>query len=350
MLAQLALELEHPANGFGFLLGAGGVEPVAAAQHGFLDLAGDDGADFAEVFADGFHLEGGTHEEFQIAFQVADLAGDTGGVEAVADEVMDMHLVRLLAVAIHPAVALLHAVGVPGNLEVDQLGTVVLQVDAFGGGIGGEQDADRGFLGVGLEGGLDRLALIVGHAAVDHLQPAVLGEAFAGQQVEQPFLGGAVFGEDDDALVVPLAAGAQGLLEPVDQGLGLAVGALAGLGGVFAELLEQGLFFGGDWRQGLADGADDLAGFGFVFVVVGVIVGEILDVAVRLCWRTFVPPTVAMCFSRVMPKAAGEENRRFLSSLRTNSAAMRSPSEVACFRRSSEYCCRAWWAWRSSSV
>ena len=211
---------------------------------------GDDGANLAEVFADGFHLEGGTHEEFEIAFQIADLAGGTGGVEAAADEVVDMHLVGLLTVAIHAAIALLHAVGVPGNLEVDQAGAVVLQVDAFGGGIGGEQDAHRGFLGVGLEGGLDRFALVVRHAAVDHHQPAVRGEALAGQQVEQPFLGGAVFGEDDDALFVPLAAGAQGLFQPVDEGLGLAVGALAGLGGVFAELLAAGLFL----RRRLATG------------------------------------------------------------------------------------------------
>ena len=119
-------------------------------------------------------------------------------------------------------------------------------------------------------------------------------------------------------------------LQPVDQGLGLAIGALAGLGGEFAELPEQRLFLSGDGRQGLADGADDLAGLGFVFLVVGVVVGEILDVAASAVLAALRPPTVAMCFSSVMPKAAGEEKRRFLSSFRTNSAAMRSPSVAAC--------------------
>ena len=125
---------------------------------------------------------------------------------------------------------------------------MVLQVDTFGGRIGGEQNAHGRFLGVGLKGGLDRFALVVGHAAIDHLQPTFFGESVAGQQVEQPFLRGAVFGENDDALFIPLAARAQGVLQPVDEGLGFAVGSLAGLGSVFAELPEQCLFLSGNWR------------------------------------------------------------------------------------------------------
>ena len=44
------------------------------------------------------------------------------------------------------------------------------------------------------------------------------------------------------------------------------------------------------------------------------------------------PPTVAACFSSVIWNAAGEENSRFLSSFRTNSAAIRSPWETAPYR------------------
>ena len=129
----------------------------APAQHGLFDLAGDDRADFAQIFADGFDLERGAHEEFQIAFQVADLARGLRCVEAGADEVVDVHLIGLLPVAVHAAVALFHPVWVPRDFVVNQLRAVILQVDAFGGGIGREQDAHRRFLRVGLERRLDRV-------------------------------------------------------------------------------------------------------------------------------------------------------------------------------------------------
>ena len=109
LLAQLAFELEHFANGFGIQFSAGGIEPVASAQHGFFNLKGDDGADLAEVFADGFNLEGRTHEEFQIAFQITDLAGDVGIAEAAANEVMDMHFVRLLAMGLQRSARIITA-------------------------------------------------------------------------------------------------------------------------------------------------------------------------------------------------------------------------------------------------
>jgi len=60
-------------------------------------------------------LESSAHEEFEVGRQVSDLAGGAGGVETTADEMMDMYLVGLLPMAIHAAVALLHAVRVPGD-------------------------------------------------------------------------------------------------------------------------------------------------------------------------------------------------------------------------------------------
>ncbi|MCG3777237.1 MAG: hypothetical protein JW395_4113 [Nitrospira sp.] len=161
---------------------------------------------------------------------------------------MDMHFVRFLAVAIHPPVALLHAVGIPWNLEMDQLRAVVLQIDTLRGGISGKKNAHRRFFGVRLKRSLDRLAVVVGHATVDHFQATFFGKAFAGQQVKQPFLSSAIFGEDDDPLFIPLATGAQGLLQPVDEGLRLAVGALACLSGVLTELPKQLLFLPRDGR------------------------------------------------------------------------------------------------------
>src|ERR1700686_2912118 len=47
---------------------------------------------------------------------------------------------RALAVPIDAAVALLHAVGVPGDLIVDEAMAVALEVDTFAGGVGGEED------------------------------------------------------------------------------------------------------------------------------------------------------------------------------------------------------------------
>ena len=44
---------------------------------------------------------------------------------------MNVNFVRLLAVAIHATVALLHSVRVPGNLNMDKPGAVVLQIHAF---------------------------------------------------------------------------------------------------------------------------------------------------------------------------------------------------------------------------
>ena len=69
-------------------------------------------------------------------------------VVAGGHEVEDVDCPRLLAVAVDAAVALLHHVRVPGDLDVDELRAVVLEVDALAGGVGGEQDADLGaFLG-----------------------------------------------------------------------------------------------------------------------------------------------------------------------------------------------------------
>src|SRR5438046_2018892 len=69
--------------------------------------------------------------------------------------------------AVDAAVALLHAGRVPRDVEVEEVGALALEVDAFAGGVGGEEDAD-GMIGEGaVEGALDVLALLVGHAAVE---------------------------------------------------------------------------------------------------------------------------------------------------------------------------------------
>jgi hypothetical protein len=151
LVTEFTLELEHTANRFGLLLSTGGVEVTAPPKHGFLDLTGNDRTNLAQIFPDGFDLEDCAHEKFQISFQIANLAGGADGIEALTDKVMNVNFTGFLTVAIHPAVALLHAVGVPGNLVVNEAGAVILQVHAFGSSVCCQQDAHSRVSGVGLE-------------------------------------------------------------------------------------------------------------------------------------------------------------------------------------------------------
>ena len=207
LLLKPPLEGQHPLDRLGLALGIPRVERARAhAEHGLLDLLGDHRADLAEVLADRLHLVHGPGEELEIAVEVARApAFQVLSVEAGRDEVEDLHLIGALAVAIDAAVALLEPVRVPGDLVVDQLRAVVLEVDALGRRIGGEQDANVGLIRPGLEGGLDLLALVLRHAAEQEEQSVVASEAARGEQLEQPLLGRAVLGEDDDALVGPFA-------------------------------------------------------------------------------------------------------------------------------------------------
>ena len=83
--------------------------------------------------------------------------------------------------AVNAAVTLLHSIGVPRDLEVNQLGAMVLKVDAFRSGVCGQQDAHRRVSRPGLECSFDALALIAGHATVDEFQTAFLSKAVTGQ-------------------------------------------------------------------------------------------------------------------------------------------------------------------------
>ena len=109
----------------------------------------------------------------------------------------------------------------------------LLHVDAFGGGIGRQEQTHCG--GRVFKLGLYGLEFIDVHAAVEQPQ-RVLVEAFLKQplfEVEQRLL---VFGEDDQAFVVTqLTVGEQVLLDPADQSFGLGVGLLgkSELAGVF---------------------------------------------------------------------------------------------------------------------
>ena len=55
-------------------------------------------------------------------------------------EVLAPDLRGALEFAVDPAVALLQLAGVPGDVEVNEVFAMVLQVHAFAGGVGGNQD------------------------------------------------------------------------------------------------------------------------------------------------------------------------------------------------------------------
>lgn len=81
LLAELALKLEHGPDRFAVAFGARRVEHAPTPEHGFLDLLGNHRADLAEVFTDGFDLERGAHQEFEVAFQI-DLPRAGGNVHS----------------------------------------------------------------------------------------------------------------------------------------------------------------------------------------------------------------------------------------------------------------------------
>jgi hypothetical protein len=225
LLAQATLEGEHLAHWLGPALGAFRLETAPASEHGFLDLGGDHRAHRAEIAPDPLHLHRGAHEELEITVELARrerLALGAGPVPR-PDEVVDEHLIGLLAVAVHAAIALLHAVRVPRDLVVDQPRAMVLEVDSLGSRVGGQQDAHRCFRRICLEGGLDALAGVFVHAAVEGQEALARGQPVRGEEPVEPVLCGPVLGEDDGAPIGPGSAGPDGVLQPADQFASLGV-------------------------------------------------------------------------------------------------------------------------------
>ena len=184
LLRQVPLELEHLAHGFGLGIGpADARHRVAPTEHGLLDIIGQHRAVAAQVFPDRLDLLRHPHQELQVGVQVRGPAGERRLLPllvALADEVVDEDLPltvggeeALLPVAVDAPVALLQPVRVPRDFVVDEPVAVVLEVQAFGGGVGGEQDAHRADFGRRLEGGFDLFPLVRVHAAVHGQQPVV---------------------------------------------------------------------------------------------------------------------------------------------------------------------------------
>lgn len=144
------VEVEHAVHGVGI------AEFLEAALEGGIE----EGADGAEVGADAFDLGKDFGEELEVGVV---FAGEMEDVDVAG-----------LAVAIETSVALVEAGGVPGDVEMEQEAGGLLEVLAFGGGVGGDENAN-GVVGI-VEGLLDVLAVAFGEfaAAVEDAE-AVFG-------------------------------------------------------------------------------------------------------------------------------------------------------------------------------
>ena len=125
--------------------------------------------------------------------------------------------------AVDAAVALLHDVGIPGDFDVDEVFAEVVEVDALGSGVGGEQDAHGGgWAGFRLEGVDDRVAFLPREGAVqDHQRVAAV--AVVREDGPQPRERVHEFREENHAFGVGRAAGLEMVAQPLQDGAGLGV-------------------------------------------------------------------------------------------------------------------------------
>ena len=174
----------------------------------------------AQFFADGFHFADEGRQDTVL--------GTLRVVEVVA-----VDFGSRLKLAVDAAIALFEARGIPGNVEVEEIGAMGLEVEAFAGGVGGEEDANGVTVRRGVKSVFDALPVhAIGFAAID--TDAAFWVAEGGKEffelVAEIDEGVFVGGEDDDAPVVPLAAGEEVVEDPLvqvaDAGIGLIPGRL----------------------------------------------------------------------------------------------------------------------------
>ena len=165
--------------------------------------------------------------------------------------------------------------GVPGKVEVEEVGAVRLEVQAFASRVRGEQDSQWILRRTFLEAALDLLAAGPSRQPVDYLDALVgpvcpLDRAF--QRLLQESLGTlSVLGKDQDAAVVPFGCLANRLpirrkiraqvgADPVDEPVRFGVRPGARLVGNFPHAVQQAEFLLPDLlRRGVAP----KSGFGF---------------------------------------------------------------------------------------
>ena len=161
-------------------------------------------------------------------------------------EVVAIDLAGRLQLAVDPAVALLDAARVPGQVEMEEVGAVGLKVEALAGGIRGDEDAQGILHGVGIEAALDLFAPRTAGQTVDDLdtffRPVRVFDGLFEHVPEMALRPLAVLREDEHAARVPTRRGASRgspperrqrralvLANPVDEPAGLGIGQVPAL-------------------------------------------------------------------------------------------------------------------------
>ena len=129
---------------------------------GFEVSSCDAGFQGIEVGSADAELEAGGQAGIDDLGQATELAADGVGLadkglqDAVlwplaVDEVVAEDFGLRLELAVDAAIPLLHAAGIPGDVEMEQVPAVGLEVEAFAGGVGGDEDAEGVLVGRGPE-------------------------------------------------------------------------------------------------------------------------------------------------------------------------------------------------------
>ena len=159
---------------------------------------------------------------------------------AIGEQVVDFRLMDL-AVTVHAAVALLESEKGPGDVEVDEAVGLVVEVDAFGGDVRGDHEADRAVGGTESFDGV--LLFDVAEATVEDTD--LVGLQFEGEREVgfQKLQGVDALGEDDEAVAFVVRVPADGFFGFLrEQGKEVLVFRKV-LGGDFGEGFEEGFQF-----------------------------------------------------------------------------------------------------------
>ena len=198
-----------------------------------LDIVVDHLGETAEFLLDGLSL---LDEHFQHAV--------LGALRK--HEVVATHLFCRLQLAVDAAVALLDAAGVPGQVEVEQVGAVRLEIQSLARRVRGKKDAQRFARRIGVETALDFLAFGPDGLTVDGLD-TLFGQVCARDGLLQhltqiAFRADDVLGEDQHPPFVPArAVGTEVFVDPRDQVASLEVNAAAGVVRDFVHTVQEGL-------------------------------------------------------------------------------------------------------------
>src|SRR5262249_49595762 len=126
----------------------------------FLQAAIDDRGQAAQLTLDRLGLSNDRSED--IVFRAL-----------LEEEVVTVNHGRALKLPVDPTVALLHAAWVPRDVEVEEVGAVVLEVDALSGRVGRDQDPQGMLRRVHVEGSLDLLPALLAHPTRERGEPLV---------------------------------------------------------------------------------------------------------------------------------------------------------------------------------